>query len=406
MTTARIELPPKIVEIFSQPRGSVRYRCAHGGRGSGKSFSFALMSAIWGYSEKLRILCTREFQSSIKESFYAEVKNAINSLPWLADQYEIGADFIRGKNGTEFIFRGLRHNMSSIKSMAQIDLAILEEAEDVPETSWRDLEPTIRAPKSELWCIWNPKKRNSPVDIRFIKNKHPEAVIKNLNYNDNPWFPDVLEKQRKYDSEIMSPELYNHIWNGDYLENSEATVFANKWIVKEFEPNPKRWSGAYFGCDFGFAVDPTTAVKSWIFEDCLYIEKEAFKVGLELDDTANYFKNHIEDIEKHVIYADCARPESISYLKRKGLPRIEACTKGKGSVEDGIEFLKRFRKIIIHPRCTNAAREFSLYSYKVDAHSGDILPAIVDDENHILDALRYSMFPIMKKSRIDYSKLI
>src|SRR6056297_3152209 len=115
------------------------------------------MAAVWGYAEPLRILCTREFQASIKESFHAELKATIHSIPWLTANYDVGADYLRGKNGTEFIFRGLRRSMQSIKSMAQIDLCIVEEAEDVPEHSWRDLIPTVRADRSEIWCIWNPR---------------------------------------------------------------------------------------------------------------------------------------------------------------------------------------------------------------------------------------------------------
>src|SRR5690625_3390278 len=123
-TTASIKLPKPLAKLFTPPRGSLRWRVAHGGRGSGKSFSFALMAAVWGYAEPLRILCTRELQVSIRESMHAEIKNAIDTHPWLAAHYDVGRDYIRGKNGTEFIFRGLRHNISSIKSMAQIDLAI------------------------------------------------------------------------------------------------------------------------------------------------------------------------------------------------------------------------------------------------------------------------------------------
>lgn len=132
MSEVAVSLPPKLVPLFTPPRGDLRFRVAYGGRGSGKSFTFALMAAIWGYAEPLRILCTRELQVSIKESMHAEIKNAIASLPWLAAHYDVGEAYIRGKNGTEFIFRGLRHNISAVKSMAQIDLCIVEEAADVP----------------------------------------------------------------------------------------------------------------------------------------------------------------------------------------------------------------------------------------------------------------------------------
>lgn len=206
---AQIALPRKLIPVFAPPRGAVRYRGGYGGRGSGKSYSFAKMAATWGYAEKLRILCTREFQSSIKESFHAELKNAIESEGFLANHYEVGVDFLRGKNNTEFIFKGLRNNIQSIKSLAQIDLCIVEEAEDIPENSWLQLEPTIRAPKSEIWAIWNPRKMDSPVDKRFRKMVDNSMIIAELNYRDNPKFPEVLEQQRKRDENNLSPETYS-----------------------------------------------------------------------------------------------------------------------------------------------------------------------------------------------------
>lgn len=396
MDQATIKLPPKLVQVFTPPRGELRYRGAYGGRGSGKSFSFALMAAVWGYAEKMRILCTRELQVSIKESFHAEVKNAIASTPWLAAHYDVGIDYIRGKNGTEFIFRGLRHNMSAIKSMAHIDLCVIEEAEDVPEASWQDLEPTIRAEGSEIWAIWNPKKDGSPVDNRFRKATPPRSAIVQMNFSDNPWFPAVLDEQRKHQQRVLDPATYAHIWEGAYLHHSEAQIFRGKYRVDEFNPE-QGWDGPYFGVDFGFAQDPTTGVKCWVYERKLFIEYDAAKVGLELDETSEYLKARVPDIEAYTSRADSARPESISYLKRHGLPRIEGVDKWKGSVEDGIQFMRSFNEIVIHPRCRDAVNEFLLYSYKVDRLTGDILPQIVDANNHVVDAIRYALAPIIKR---------
>lgn len=404
MTTARIELPPKLLKVFGPPRGSLRYRGAYGGRGSGKSFSFAKMAAIWGVVEPLRILCTRELQDSIKESFHAELKNAIASEPWLAAAYDVGVDYLRGRipgreKQTEFLFKGLRHNIGSIKSTAQIDLCIVEEAEDVPEASWRDLEPTIRAPKSEIWVIWNPRKDGSPVDQRFRKNVPPRSRIVEMNYTDNPWFPDVLEEQRQHQQKTLEPETYAHIWLGHYLKIGKASVFGSKWRVDEFEPG-YGWNGPYYGLDFGFAKDPTAVVKCWIHDGRLYVEQECGGVGIELDDTAQMVLDAMPDAGKYVIRADNARPESISHLKRKGLPFIHPCVKGKGSVEDGIEHLKSFTEIVIHPRCKNVQEEFLHYSYKVDRLTGDVLPVIVDAWNHYIDAIRYAIEPIMKQKGV------
>ena len=405
MTTLRVELPPKLITLFAPPRGSLRYRVMRGGRGSGKSFSAAKMAAIWGAIEPLRILCTREYQNTIKESFHAELKNAISSCPWLSTQYDVGIDYLRHKsNGTEFLFKGLRHNIDGIKSMAQIDLVICEEAETVPHHIWQDLLPTIRAEGSEIWIIYNPKRRDSWVAKTFdAEALPPRTMVVDLNFCDNPWFPTVLDEQRKHDRENLDPALYRHIWEGAYYEQSDAQVFNGKYRVAEFEPDEKRWDGPYFGLDFGFSVDETAGVKAWIHDSTLYIEHELYEKRLELDDTAKAMMGSLPDVARHAVRADNARPESISYLKRNGIPRIEACKKGKGSVEDGVEFIKSFQQVVIHPRCTNTINEFSLYSYKVDRHSGDILPAIVDAHNHAIDSLRYALEPIMRRNIYSWS---
>jgi phage terminase large subunit len=396
-TKVKVQIPPKLIPIFAPARGALRYRGAYGGRGSGKSFTFAKMAAIWGYKEPLRILCARELQVSIKESMHAEIKNAILSEPWLAAGYEIGENFIRGKNGTEFIFKGLRHNMSSIKSMAQVDLCIIEEAEDTPEYSYIELEPTIRAPKSEIWVIWNPKKDGSPTDTRFKKNAPPRSVIAQLNWRDNPWFDKgTLEEQRVYNKSTMEDAVYEHVWEGAYLKHSKAQIFTGKYAVRDFDPEP-HWDGPYHGIDFGFAQDPSTGVKCWVGDDNLYVEYEGGRVGLELDDTVEYLSKKIPGIENYPSRADSARPESISYLRRHGMPRMEGVKKWPGSVEDGIEHIKSYKQVVIHSRCTGTLQEFRDYSYKVDRLTGDIMPVIVDDNNHYIDAIRYAINPMIQR---------
>ena len=396
MSTARIELPSKILPVLSPPLGTYRYRALYGGRGSGKSQSVAVIAAVWGYAEKLRILCTREFQVSIPESFHAELRNAIERYPWLEAHYTIGRDFIRGENGTEFLFRGLRHNSHAIKSLANIDLTIVEEAESVPEASWLDLEATVfRRPKSEIIAIWNPSLDGSPVDQRFIKNPPEEAAVVEVGWQDNPFFPDGLDTLRRREQERLDPQTYAHVWEGAYLENSDAQVLHGKVRVAEFEPGDN-WDGPYFGLDFGFANDPTAAIKAWMHNDTLYIEHEASKVGLELDDTAEFVKARVPGIESHNVRADSARPESISYLKRNGLPRIQSVKKWSGSVEDGIQHLRSYREIVVHPRCTETIRETRLYSYKIDRHTGDILTKVVDANNHLMDSLRYALQPMIQ----------
>lgn len=394
MTTARVELPPKLVPVFAGRRGVYSYRCAYGGRGSAKSFTFAKMAAVFGYVEPLRILCTREFQVSIKESFHAELKRAIASEPWLEAHYEVGESYIRGRNGTEFLFKGLRHNIESIKSLAGISLTIIEEAETVPEESWRALIPTVmRSDGAEIWAIWNPRDEGSATDKRFRQSPPPRSAIVELNYRDNPWFPAGLEEVRQSDLKTLDPAIYAHVWGGAYLAVSNAQVFAGKWRVDEFEPAAD-WDGPYYGLDFGFANDPTAAVKLWIKSRRLYVEREAGRVGLELDHTAPFLAERLGDISGHTVRADCSRPESISYIKRNGLPRLVAAKKWPGSVEDGITHLRAYDEIVVHPRCEQAANEMRLYSYKTN-DAGDPLPVVLDKHNHYIDAMRYALEPII-----------
>lgn len=399
MTEATLQFPPKLIPIFTQPRGTYKYVGLYGGRGSGKSFSAALAAAaLRGYVEPLRILCARSFQVSIKESFHAELKSAIASYPWLSDHYDVGVDYLKGRNGTEFIFKGLKN---SVKSLAQVDLTIVEEAEDVTEAQWLDLEATVfRRPKAELWALWNPKLEGSPTDNRFRKNPPERSALVEMNYTDNPWFPPSLEELRQREQTRLDPATYQHIWAGAYLTNSDAQVFANKYVIEEFTPGAD-WHGPYQGGDFGFSQDPTVAVRCWVHGDDLYVEYEAGKVGLELDDTPRYLTDRIPDFASYTTRWDSARPESISHFLRHGLPRSDAVSKWKGSVEDGVAFMRSFRRIVVHPRCKGTAKEMGLYSYKVDRLTGDILPVIVDANNHYMDAIRYAIGPLIKRRGYD-----
>lgn len=394
-------IPDKLRELFT---GDARYRGAYGGRGSGKTQNFALMTAVKGYIFGKQgisggILCGREFMNSLEDSSLEEVKQAIRLYPFLQSYYEIGEKFVRSYDRRiEYKFAGLRNNLDSIKSKARILIAWIDEAESVSEVAWQKLLPTVRSDNSEIWITWNPEREGSPTDDRFRKHPPEGARIVELNYTDNPWFPKVLDDERQNDRKRLDDNTYAWIWEGAYRQNSAAQIFSNKYEVRAFEAGDD-WDGPYQGMDFGFSQDPTAAIRCWIHDDCLWIEYEAGKVGLELDATSDYVIRHIPDFDKYVVRADSARPESISYLKRKGLPRIKPCEKGKGSVEDGIEHMKSYRKIVVHPRCKETINELRRYSYKVDRLSGDVLPTIVDAYNHYLDATRYALEPVMKARR-------
>ncbi|MEX6160687.1 PBSX family phage terminase large subunit [Proteus mirabilis] len=393
MTVARIEIPPKLIPAFE---GNYRYRCSHGGRGSAKTRTFALMTAIRGYMAAMNgqsgvILCAREYMNSLEESSMEEVKQAIRSVPWLNDFYELGEKYIRTKcRSVNYVFAGLRHNLDSIKSKARILIAWVDEAESVSEIAWTKLTPTVREAGSEIWVTWNPERDGSATDKRFRKNPPDNAIVVEMNYGDNPWFPSVLEEERLSDQERLDSATYAWIWEGAYLENSDKQVLANKYVVKSFPDD--LWQKAdrlLFGADFGFAKDPNTLLRQFILNDCLYIEYEAYGIGVELDHMPAFY-DKIPESRKWPIKADSARPETISYLKRQGF-NISAAKKWQGSVEDGITHLRGFKQIIIHPRCKETAKEARLYSYKTDRITGEVLPVIEDKNNHCWDAVRYGL---------------
>lgn len=408
MKEVDLAIPPKLIPVFT---GKARYRGAHGGRGSGKTRTFALMTAVKAmmFAEAGAsgvILCGREFMNSLEDSSMEEVKQAIRSVPWLDAYFEMGEKYIRTKNRrVSYVFVGLRHNVDSLKSKARVLLAWVDEAESVSETAWMKLRPTVREAGSEVWCTWNPEKDGSPTDQRFRKAAPANAKIVEMNYTDNPWFPDVLEQERQDDRARLDDQTYAWIWEGAYRENSDAQILAGKYRVDEFEPQTG-WDGPYFGIDWGFSQDPTAGVKLWVHDQRLYVEHEASKVGLENDDIAEFMIKRLPDIERHVVRADSARPETISHVKstgqgkRQALPKITAMQKWPGSVEDGIAHLRSYREIVIHPRCTGTLKEARLYSYKTDRLSGDVLTTIVDANNHLLDAVRYALGPMIRRQGV------
>jgi phage terminase large subunit len=224
---AEIELPPKLVNLFD---GEARYRVAFGGRGSGKTRSFALMSAVYGYRSGMsgkqgQILCAREHLNSLDESSLEEVKSAIRSVEWLDAYYEIGEKYIRSRDGrVSYVFAGLRRNLDSIKSKARVILAWVDEAENVSEAAWQKLIPTIREEESEIWVTYNPESKHSAVHQRFRVNPSGDVKVCEINWRDNPWFPDVLNQERMNDQKLR-PDVYDHVWEGAFLIHVEGAYY-------------------------------------------------------------------------------------------------------------------------------------------------------------------------------------
>lgn len=377
------------------------YKGAKGGRSGGKSHFYAeLLVENIVKDKNYQFVCLREIQKSLKYSAKKLIETKIHLLGY-DSLFEITLTEIRRIGGKGIIiFQGmLDHTSASIKSLEGFDGAWFEEAQSASIRSLELLIPTIRKDGSEIWFSWNPDLENSAIEQHFDADSvsDPNFCMVTVNYTDNPWCPAKsivqAEAQRKKDY-----ERFEHIWLGGFNTKSEAQIFAGYWRVDEFEPGDD-WTGPLQGLDFGFSNDPTCGVRAWIHENKLYVEYDDGDTGIELDATSQYLTKRIKGFDRYVTRADNARPESISYLKRHGLPKIVAVTKWPGSVEDGIEFIKTFDEVVIHVRCRAMQEEARLYSFKVDKKSGDILPDIDDSWNHRWDALRYALGGMIKSGK-------
>lgn len=381
-----------IPEIFEGLLDDHRYYVYYGGRGSGKSHSIARYLVCRALKEELKILCTRELQNSIMESVHALLTGIIYTYT-LERYFRISTHSISSVTGSQFIFKGLAHNIESVKSTEGIDICWVEEADKVSKASWEILVPTIRKPNSKIIITFNPTDEDDPVYQDFIITGQPDSVIQKVNYHDNPHFPEVLRREMEH-LKKTDYEKYLHVWEGQLRTTSDAQIFKGKYSVEEF--SSEGVETFYHGMDFGFANDPSTVIRSFIRDRNLYIDKEAYAYHVEMQDLGKLIKKVIAG-NHYKIFADCSRPETISYLKNEGW-NIYPCDKWPNSVEDGCEYLRgAFDKIIIHPSCIHTAEEFKRYSFKIDKHTTEILPIIVDAYNHCLDGLRYSLNSFIKR---------
>ena len=388
MSALAVDIPEAFDFLFDEQADDkkvVRYRAVYGGRGSAKSHSFAQALVIKAYQNPLRIGCYREIQKSIRDSVKRLLDDKIRDSG-LQDFYESTDSEIRGPNGSLFIFGGLKSNPDAVKSTEGLDIAAVFEANKVSQRSWDLLIPTVRKNGSEIWAEWNPEQNTDPVDMMFRgeDGAPPGSIVRRVNWDQNPFFPDVLKQELEWDRK-RDPEKYSHIWLGEYQKFSEARVFKN-WTVEEFE-RPK---GTVFrlGADWGFSVDPSVMVRCDIDGNRLYIDYEAYRVGCEIVNLPELFMG-VPEAEKWPSTADSSRPETISYMQKHGFPKMRATIKGAGSVDEGVQFLQSF-DIVVHPRCTHAIDELTMYRYKTDSLTNQILPVLEDKNNHVIDAVRYA----------------
>ncbi len=377
-----IETPRVFLPLLADGK---RYRGAHGGRGSGKSHFFAELLIERCIMQRTHAVCVREVQKTLDQSVKKLIEEKIEQFG-LGKMFEVQQSKIIGKNGSLIIFQGMQdHTADSIKSLQGFQIAWVEEAQSLSQRSLDLLRPTIRDPGSELWFSWNPGQETDPIDALLRGNMPPaDAVVVQANWRDNPHFPDVLLAEMEYDRK-RDPDKYAHVWEGAYLQRSDAKVFRN-WSIQEFEAPAD--AVHRLGADWGFASDPSVLVRCHIIGRKLYIDYEAYQVGCEIVDTPALFMS-VPEAEKWPMVADSARPETISHMRKNGFPKIQSAVKGPKSLEEGVEWLKSY-DVVIHPRCKHVIDEFTLYSYKVDPLTDKVLPVLADKDNHCIDAIRYA----------------
>lgn len=393
----KTEIPSKLIPFMSSRR---MYQVLYGGRSSAKTRT-ALAKLLIRAVEKPNqtILCTREFQSSIATSTYAELKQIIYEKE-LTHIFHIKHDRIECNNGTQFIFKGLARDIMQIKSIPNIDICLVEEAETIKRELWEVLNPTLRKDGCELIILFNPREKQSSTYQMWLEENIPQEDILRIeiNYDENPYNSPLILKKIAHMKE-HDYQRYEHIYLGKVLDISEDVIFKGRFKILDMQIE-KREKGFFYqgkqisplyGMDFGFSIDPAAFVCLFFLdENTIYIHKEFYKTGILPNNYRVIIKKEFgeEGYNAHW-WADSARPDTIAQLKFDGL-KIDGATKGKGSIESGLEYLLS-KNIIIHPSCQNSIFEAYNYKYKKDKNSGIVTTEIIDSHNHIWDAIRYCL---------------
>jgi phage terminase large subunit len=229
MSDTNAQFPVKLAVLFEK----ARYKVLYGGRGGAKSWGVARALLILGAKKPMRVLCAREYQTSIKDSVHKLLCDQIQSMNLLGF-YEITQASIRGKNGTEFLFAGLKNNISNIKSYEGCDICWVEEAQTVSRLSWNTLIPTIRKDASEIWVTFNPELESDETYQRFVLKPPEDCLVQKVNWNDNPWFPETLRLE-KDSLKNRDQEAYNTVWEGLCRQTVDGAIFAREMQFAELD---------------------------------------------------------------------------------------------------------------------------------------------------------------------------
>lgn len=409
---AKITIPRYLHPIYKH---HYTYIILYGGRGGAKSLSLVDYLITKSFEDKnCQYLCAREIQNSLLASVFSVFQEKIYDLGF--SQYfrivESRGVIHNIASGVKIHFKGLWRDPNAIKGIVNLKRLFIDEAASISRHSWRILAPTVmRVEAPQIIVAFNPEFTTDVVYEEFIMNNTRESLfIQEVSYRDNPFklppqFFTELEalKVRDYDE-------YLHIYEGHCISNSQTKIFKREtyWTVKDFKEHDN--VNLKFGLDLGFSPNhPTFGVREYVHDGSLYVTHEAVQSGLDIDLTPDFLVKHLPNVKNHTIWVDSSRPETISAINRRYVESIKqslhakGVEKGQGSVEDGIEHLKSYKMIYIHPRCKRIIDNFDRYSFKTD-RKGNILRDIEKANDDGIDALRYAEEQTMKSKSIDYSK--
>lgn len=386
-----IKIPKEFKRLFDK---DWREAAVYGGRFSLKSHTVARLLLIRARQEKTRVACFREFQSSIAESSHQLLKDLINQYE-LTDFTVTDNSIINKINGSDFLFKGLWHNEQGIKSIEGIDIAWVEEAQTVSQSSLEVLTPTVRKPGSQIIYTYNRLLEDDPVHTRLVIEGRPNTLVININYDiaeKYGWLPDNIKLEIE-DDKARRPSLYKHKWLGE--PNSLERLIYRDWGIVDEIPLHARLERGYL--DYGYTNDPTAMGEIWVCDGAYYVDEVAYAKGLSNKQIADIILNRPHRVPW---VADSAEPKSNDELRLHGVVVIDA-KKGKDSVNNGIQSVQS-QRIFVTRRSVNIIKERSNYMWEEDK-DGRIVNIPSPVFNHHMDGIRYgisSLAPLIQRQEM------
>jgi len=404
---AKAEFPAKAQVLFNPPK--TRYRVLYGGRGGAKSWAVARALLIKAAKTPLRILCAREFQTSIRDSVHKLLCDQIVALE-MTSFFEITQNALRGKNGSEFAFVGLKNNIANVKSYEGIDICWVEEAQTVSRNSWNILIPTIRKESSEIWVTFNPELETDETYQRFVAKPPVDAVVQKINWSDNPWFPDTL-KAEKDALKARDQEAYNQVWEGLCRQTVDGAIFGaemakaeteNRIVKVPYDPTKP----VHAVCDLGWA-DAT----AWWFVQFIGMETRLIRY---FEDTQRTMTSYLADLQSFgYVYDTIWLPHDAQNKTLAAAGRsIEDIVRSAGFKTRVLERVPVVDSInaarTIFPNCyfdrENTADGLNClrhYRYEVDPDTGQFSRNPMHDRySHGADAFRYIALMVREPAKV------